>query len=77
VPFSAIITEPPSCSRFDQIQKPQADIAWRVKDLETLTCKGDISTKSLSSGLTVPFRRGGRKSIRVINGGLYQVIKTF
>ena len=42
----------------------QTDIIQRVRDPETHSLKGDISIKSLCSGIRGPCKRGGRKSVR-------------
>jgi hypothetical protein len=47
-----------------------------VKKIETLSLKGDVSIKSLSSGLRKPCKRGGEKGIRARGDGGDQENKT-
>ncbi|CAO2635727.1 hypothetical protein LEMLEM_LOCUS23248 [Lemmus lemmus] len=60
--YSAIIREASSCSRWEQIQRC-TDTMQRVRDFGSLSSKGDVSIKSLSSGLKESSRRGGRRNV--------------
>lgn len=47
-----------------KINKSKYEKRKKMRDLETLSPKGDIVTKSFASGFGEPWRRRGRKSVR-------------
>lgn len=48
---------------------PQADILQRVRDLKIITCKQDVSIKSLPLGLGEAYGRGGRQCVKARRDG--------
>lgn len=64
VPYSADIREASPCIRWKQIQKPQTDTMFRVRDLGIPSHKQDVFIKFLASEFRKPCGRGGRKLIR-------------
>jgi len=68
VTCSAIIRKASSCSRTN----PQADHMERVRNLETLILKWDVSNKSFHLEFREPCGRGGRETVRVRGEGGHQ-----
>lgn len=64
MPYSAIIRKATSCSRLEQIQRPQPDTTQRAKVLETINQKRDVCIKSSPAGLRELCGRGCGKNIR-------------
>lgn len=59
VPCLVIVREVSFCSRWEPV-----DVVPRTGDLGMLSCKQDVSIKSIPSGFREPCRRGGRKNLR-------------
>lgn len=64
VPCSTIIREASSVANGNKYRHPELDNVQKVKNLETIRTKWDVSIKSLPLGSGNSCQRGVRKSVR-------------